>query len=109
MSVMVSQGATLGRNQMRSTWDLSVLVLTSACESIPTSIKSLIFKKISKGVTESGVWLLATQKLLKRPGWWKGEFALVWMLATGVGGVEGGCVSKGRLPPSLTISGQELL
>ena len=34
---------------------------------------------------KAGVWLLATQKLMKRQGWWKGKFALFWMLATGVG------------------------
>ena len=27
--------------------------------------------------------MLATLKLTKRPGWWKGKFALFWMLATG--------------------------
>ena len=44
-------------------------------------------------VTESGVWLLLVQKPIKRPGWWKGKFALFWMPAiTG----EGGCLSKGR-------------
>ena len=47
-------------------------------------------------VTKSGVQLLATQKPIKRPGWWKGKFALFWMLAT-MG--EGRCLSKGRLPP----------
>ena len=34
-------------------------------------------------VTKSGVWLLTTQKLIKRQGWWKGKLALLWMLATG--------------------------
>ena len=33
-------------------------------------------------VTENGVWLLAGQKPLKRPGWWKGKFTLFWILAT---------------------------
>ena len=33
-----------------------------------------------------GVWLLTTQKPIKRPGWWKGKFALFQMLATGGGG-----------------------
>ena len=26
-------------------------------------------------VTESGVWLLAAQNPIERPGWWKGKFA----------------------------------
>ena len=30
-----------------------------------------------------GVQLLATQKPINRPGWWKGTFALFQMLATG--------------------------
>ena len=33
-------------------------------------------------VTENGVRLLTTQKPLKRPCWWKGKFALFWILAT---------------------------
>ena len=33
----------------------------------------------------SGVWLLATEKPMKRPGWWEGKFAAFWMLATGWG------------------------
>ena len=35
-----------------------------------------------------GVWvrLLAAQKPINRPGWWKGKFALFQMLATGAGG-----------------------
>ena len=33
-----------------------------------------------------GVWLPTTQKPIKRPGWWKGKFALFQMLATGGGG-----------------------
>jgi len=44
-----------------------------------------------------GVWrvqLLATQKSMNRPGWWKGNFALFQMLATG-GGESGGHLSKG--------------
>ena len=42
--------------------------------------------------------LLATQKLINRPGWWKGMFALFQMPATGG---EGEHLSKGhpRLPP----------
>ena len=29
----------------------------------------------------SGVWLIVSQKLVNRPDWWKGKFALFWMLA----------------------------
>ena len=29
----------------------------------------------------SGVWLIVSQKPIKRPDWWKGKFALFWMLA----------------------------
>ena len=32
-----------------------------------------------------GAQVLATQKPVSRPGWWKGKFALFQMLATGVG------------------------
>ena len=32
-----------------------------------------------------GVLLLAAQKPIKRPGWWKEKFALFWMSATAVG------------------------
>ena len=58
----------------------------------------LPFKPPSPGpsVTESGVWLLAAQKpILKRQGWWKGEFALFQRPATWG---EGRLMSKGRLP-----------
>ena len=39
-------------------------------------------------VTERSMWtqLLAAQKPINRPGWWKGKFALFQMLATGAGG-----------------------
>ena len=39
-------------------------------------------------VTERSVWvrLLAAQKPINRPGWWKGKFALFQMLATWAGG-----------------------
>ena len=30
---------------------------------------------------KGGVWVLTTQKALKRPDWWKGRFALLWMPA----------------------------
>ena len=47
-------------------------------------------------VTERSVWvwLIAAQKLINRPGWWKGRFALFQTLAT----EAGGCLSKGPLP-----------
>ena len=36
-------------------------------------------------------------KANKRPGWWEGNVALFWRLATGVGvGVESGFMSKGQ-------------
>ena len=49
-----------------------------------------------KSVTKRIVWvrLLAAQKPIKRPGWWKGRFALFQTLAT----EAGGCLSKGPLP-----------
>ena len=42
-------------------------------------------------VTERSVWvwLIPAQKLINRPGWWKGRFALFQMLATGGGGGRG--------------------
>jgi len=33
-------------------------------------------------ITESGVRLLAAQKLVKKQGWWKRKFALFWMPTT---------------------------
>ena len=30
---------------------------------------------------QTQVWLLTTQNPLKKPDWWKGKFALFWMLA----------------------------
>ena len=44
-------------------------------------------------VIKCGAQILNAQKLIKRSGWWKGEFALFWMLATGR---EGRRLSKGR-------------
>ena len=41
-------------------------------------------------------WLLTPEKPKKRPDWWKGKFALFWMLATRECGT--GVGSKGRLP-----------
>ena len=61
-------------------------------------------------VTRSCVWLLVTQKTIKRPGLWKGKFALFQMPATGGGGGEG-CVylSKDLLSPHWQPMGQEFL
>lgn len=56
-------------------------------------------------VTETGVWLLAAQKPIKRPGWSNGKFALFSMLAT-EGRVDV-CPQADFSP--LTIRGQELL
>ena len=54
-------------------------------------------------VTERSVWvwLIPAQKLINRPGWWKGRFALFHMLATGGGGGRGWWVSVQRLTPPL--------
>ena len=57
-------------------------------------------------VTRSRVWLLAAQKPSRRQGWWKGMFALFWNPAASG---EGGRLSRGHSPISLTVSGQELL
>ena len=54
----------------------------------------LSFMVIPYIVTKSGIRLLATQKPIKRQGWWKGKFALFWMPATSR---EGGLLSKGQL------------
>ena len=51
-----------------------------------------------------GVWLLATQKPINRPGWWKGKFALFPMSAPATGEGEGIHLSKGWLP-ALATSG----
>ena len=56
-------------------------------------------------VTESGVRLLAAQKPIKRPDWWKGKFALFQMPATGEGRAD--VCPKADSPP-LTIREQEL-
>ena len=66
---------------------------------IPQS-ESVIHINIS--VTESGVRLLAAQKPIKKQGWWKGNFALFWMLATGEGG---GLTPVQRLTPFSRQSG----
>ena len=48
-----------------------------------------------------GFRLLAAQKPVNRPDWWKGKFALFQMPATGGGVGEGGRhLSKSRLSPS---------
>lgn len=61
-------------------------------------------------VTESGV-SKATQKPIKWPGWWKVNFALFRILATGGGGRVDAFPKADSLlpPPPLTISPQELL
>ena len=61
-------------------------------------------KTICNTVTESGVRQLATQKPIKRQGWWKGKFALFWMPTNWWGGARGGAgggrlLSKARPPP----------
>ena len=56
-------------------------------------------------VSKSRVQLLAAQKLLKRPGWWKGEFSLFGM-PTARGGRADACPEV--VCPTLTISGQEV-
>ena len=48
-----------------------------------------------QNVCWGGVWLLATQKPISRPGWRKGKFALFQMLATGG---EGGSRRGGWQP-----------
>ena len=55
---------------------------------------------LQSNVAQSGVWLLIAQKPKKRPGWWKGKFALFWMLAAGDGGNvrSGRLLTKGWLP-----------
>ena len=57
-------------------------------------------------VSKSRIRLLAAQKLLKRPGWWKGKFALFWMLAARDGRADA-CPEV--VCTTLTISGKELL
>ena len=50
-----------------------------------------------KTVTKSGVQPLTTQKTIKRPGWWKGKFALFWMLASRRGRADT-CQKANSLP-----------
>ena len=47
-----------------------------------------------------GVRLLAPQKPINRPGWWKGKFALFQMPATGNGVDSDGYLSKNQLLPA---------
>ena len=56
-----------------------------------------------------GVWLLATQEPINRPGWWRGKFALFQILAT-VGGWGGGDWTSAQrlIPPHWQPVGQEL-
>ena len=66
-------------------------------------IPEIWFLSFPSPVTESGIWLLIAQKPIKRPSWWKGKFALFWMLATrkyGWGQVRREkSFSKGQLHP----------
>ena len=56
-------------------------------------------------VTKSGVRLLAAQKSLERPGWWKGKSVILEACTQG-----GGRPPVQRpTPPTLTINGPELL
>ena len=51
-------------------------------------------------VAEREVWLLTSQKSVKRPDGWKGKFALFWMLTARVeGGRWGACPKADCLPP----------
>ena len=66
---------------------------------------SYIFRDITSDlVTESGVQLHTAQKSIKRPGWWKGKFALLSMPGTGDRG-EGRRLSKGWLHPPTNNQG----
>ena len=47
---------------------------------VPACILSMVTEK-----SVGGAQVLATQKPVSRPGWWKGKFALFQMPATGVG------------------------
>ena len=55
--------------------------------------KELVLLESHWNVTESGVWLLNTQRPIKRQGWWRGMFALFWMPVGGAG-EEGVLLSK---------------
>ena len=48
--------------------------------------------------SQSGVWLLAAQKPMKRQYWWKGRFALFWRLAAGVGVVDSCLMTESPVP-----------
>ena len=50
-----------------------------------------------------GFWLLAAQKPINRPGWWKEKFALFQMLATEAGG-EWQMFVQRSLPPSAPLT-----
>lgn len=52
-----------------------------------------------------GVWLLAAQKPITRPGWWKGNFALFQMLATGGGGHADVCQEATPPTPATSEAG----
>ena len=53
-----------------------------------------------------GFWLLATQKPINRPGWWKEKFALFQMLATEAGGGWQMFVQRPLFPSALLTNKQ---
>ena len=57
--------------------------------------------------TKSRDLLLAVKRDLKEQYWWKGKFALFWMLAKW-GRESNACPKADHPPPPLTVSGQEL-
>ena len=78
----------------------------SMCQNflpLPGQIKFYWMNLLPKGEI-FGVWLLATQKPINRPGWWKAKFALFQMSASATGEGEGRHLSKGWLP-ALATSG----
>ena len=52
-------------------------------------------------VTKSGVWPLAAQKPVERPGWWKGKFASFWMPANGDRGRRYTCAKADSPAPTM--------
>ena len=80
---------SVGSQRVRHDWAVNTHTHTH------TRVQHSYVRLLTKGVC--GVKLLATQKPVNRPGWWKRKFALFQMLATGEG--EGGRhLSKGQLP-----------
>ena len=60
-------------------------------------------------VIRSGVQLLAPQKPLKSPSWWKGKFGLLWMPAIRGEGRVDTCPQTDSSPPHWQVRWQELL